>query len=398
MYREIGIMSENLTNASIMAAESVHTSGIYAKRNIALVRGEGVRVWDADGREYIDCVAGIGSLNVGHCNPAVVEAIREQAGTLMSCSEIFYNDQRAAYLNELAAVLPEGLDRIFLANSGTEAVEGALKFARLFTGRSGTVAAVRGFHGRTMGALSTTWEPKYREPFGPLVPGVNHVPYNKIEELDEVVTDQTAAVILEVIQGEGGVHPADVEYLQKAVQLVHDRGALVIFDEIQTGFGRTGKMWASQHFGVSPDIMTMAKSIGGGIPMGAIAYRSSLGQPAPGSHGTTFGGWPLACAAARATLKFIVDNDLPGQAEAKGAYFREKLQEKQIAKVREVRGKGLMLGIELKERVGSYVEKFQEVGVLVNVAGPTTLRLLPPLTISYEELDSVIDAFVKVLA
>jgi acetylornithine/LysW-gamma-L-lysine aminotransferase len=390
-------MSEQLTNASIIAAESAHTSGIYAKRGIALVRGEGARVWDADGREYIDCVAGMGSLNVGHNNPAVVEAIREQAGNLISCTELFYNDQRAAYLNELAEVLPSGLDRVFLCNSGTEAVEGALKFARLLTGRPGFVAAVHSFHGRTMGALSTTWEPKYREPFQPLIAGVTHVPLNKIEELDEVVNEQTAAVILELVQGEGGVRPAEFEYITQAAKLVRERGALLIIDEIQTGFGRTGKLWASQHFGITPDIMTIAKSIAGGMPMGAIAFKSELGTIPSGSHGSTFGGWPLACAAARAALRYIVENDLPRQAAEKGAYITEKLRALNLPRVREVRGKGLLIGLELKERVAQFIEPLQERGILVLVAGPTVLRLLPPLVIEYDQIDRVVAAIDEVL-
>jgi acetylornithine/LysW-gamma-L-lysine aminotransferase len=390
-------MGEQLTNESIIVAESAHTSGVYAKRPIALVRGEGARVWDADGREYIDCVGGMGSLNVGHCNPAVVAAIREQAGALISCTELFYNDQRAAYLNELAAVLPTGLDRVFLCNSGTEAVEGALKFARLLTGRPGIVAAVHSFHGRTMGALSTTWEPKYREPFAPLIAGVQHVPLNKIEDLDEVVTEQTGSVILELVQGEGGVRPADIEYMVAAAKLVRERGALLIIDEIQTGFGRTGRLWACEHFGITPDIMTIAKSIGGGMPMGAIAFRSALGEIAPGSHGSTFGGWPLACAAARATLRYIIDNDLPRQAAEKGAYISERLRALKLPRVREVRGRGLLIGLELKERVGPFIDPLQDRGILALVAGPTVLRLLPPLVIEYEQLDRVIEAIDAVL-
>jgi acetylornithine/LysW-gamma-L-lysine aminotransferase len=390
-------MGEQLTNESIIVAESAHTSGVYAKRPIALVRGEGARVWDADGREYIDCVGGMGSLNVGHCNPAVVAAIREQAGALISCTELFYNDQRAAYLNELAAVLPTGLDRVFLCNSGTEAVEGALKFARLLTGRPGIVAAVHSFHGRTMGALSTTWEPKYREPFAPLIAGVQHVPLNKIEDLDEVVTEQTGSVILELVQGEGGVRPADIEYMVAAAKLVRERGALLIIDEIQTGFGRTGRLWACEHFGITPDIMTIAKSIGGGMPMGAIAFRSALGEIASGSHGSTFGGWPLACAAARATLRYIIDNDLPRQAAEKGAYISERLRALKLPRVREVRGRGLLIGLELKERVGPFIDPLQERGILALVAGPTVLRLLPPLVIEYEQLDRVIEAIDAVL-
>jgi acetylornithine/LysW-gamma-L-lysine aminotransferase len=390
-------MIEQLTNESIIAAEAAHTSGVYAKRPLAIVRGEGARLWDADGREYIDCVGGMGAVNVGHCNPAVVAAIREQAGALISCTELFYNDQRAAYLNELIALLPKGLDRVFLCNSGTEAIEGALKFARLLTGRPGFVAAVHGFHGRSMGALSTTWEPKYREPFAPLIPGVQHVPLNKIEDLDEVVNEQTSAVLLELVQGEGGVRPIEAEYIAAAARIARERGALLVIDEIQTGFGRTGKLWACEHFGITPDIMTMAKSIAGGLPMGAIALHERLAPITPGSHGSTFGGWPLVCAAARAALRYIVDNDLAGQAAAKGAYVTERLRALKLPRVREVRGMGLLVGLELKERVGPFLDPLLDRGVLALVAGPNVLRLLPPLVIEYEQLDRVIEAIDGVL-
>jgi acetylornithine/LysW-gamma-L-lysine aminotransferase len=390
-------MIDQLTNESIIAAEAAHTSGVYAKRPLAIVRGEGARLWDADGREYIDCVGGMGAVNVGHCNPEVVAAIRDQAGALISCTELFYNDQRAAYLNELIAVLPQGMDRVFPCNSGTEAVEGALKFARLLTGRPGIVAAVHGFHGRTMGALSTTWEPKYREPFQPLIAGVQHVPLNKIEDLDEIVNEQTGSVILELVQGEGGVRLAQAEYITAAAQLCRERGALLIVDEIQTGFGRTGRLWACEHFSITPDIMTMAKSIAGGLPMGAIALNARLGPLTQGSHGSTFGGWPLVCAAARATLRYIIDNDLPRQAAEKGAYLAERLGALKLPRVREVRGLGLLVGLELKERVGPFIEPLGEHGVLALVAGPNVLRLLPPLVIEYEQLNRVVEAIDAVL-
>jgi acetylornithine/LysW-gamma-L-lysine aminotransferase len=300
-------------------------------------------------------------------------------------------------LTELMAVLPQGMDRAFLCNSGTEAVEGALKFARLLTGRTEVVATVRGFHGRTMGALAATWEPKYREPFAPLIPGVQHVPLNKIDDLDEVVNEQTSAVVLELVQGEGGVRPIDAGYIAAAAQLARERGALLVIDEIQTGFGRTGRLWACEHFGITPDIMTMAKSIAGGLPMGAIALNSRLGPIEPGSHGSTFGGWPVVCAAARAALRYILENDLPRQAAEKGAYVTERLAALKLPRVREVRGMGLLVGLELKERVGPFLEPLAERGVLALVAGPNVLRLLPPLVIEYEQLDRVIEAIDAVL-
>lgn len=382
---------------SIISTEAAYTSGVYPKRQVAIVRGEGALLWDADGRVYIDCVGGQGAANLGHAHPAVVAAIREQAERLISCPEIFYNDQRAAYLAELAAALPFAA-RIFLCNSGAEAVEGAIKIARLKTGRTGIVAAVRGFHGRTMGALSATFEPKYREPFMPLVPDFTHVPYNNIAALDAAVTDRTAAVILEPVQGEGGVHPAAPGYLADVERICCERGALLIIDEVQTGFGRTGTLFAIERHGIAPALLCLAKSIAGGLPMGAIAINAALGPLPPASHGTTFGGSPLVCAAARATLRVMRDEELPRQATEKGAYALERLASLRLPRIRAVRGQGLLIGIELKERVQPFLVALMERGVLALPAGPNVLRLLPPLVISYEQIDAVIAAIAEVLA
>jgi acetylornithine/LysW-gamma-L-lysine aminotransferase len=390
-------MIAHFSNAAIIAAESAHTSGVYPKRPLAIVRGEGARLWDADGREYIDCVGGQGAANLGHANPAVVAAIREQAATLISCPEIFYNDQRAAYLAELTAVLPEGLGRVFLCNSGAEAIEGALKLARLLTGRPDVVATVRGFHGRTMGALSATWEPKYREPFMPLLAGFTHVPYDRLDALDAAVNETTAAVLIELVQGEGGVRPASPEYAAGAARICRERGALLLVDEVQTGFGRTGRMWASQRYGVAPDLIALAKSIAGGLPMGAVAIHTRFGPLPQGSHGSTFGGGPLACAAARAALRELIERDLPGQAAAKGEYLLEKLRALKLPRMREVRGLGLLIGLELKERVQPFLGALMERGVLALPAGPNVLRLLPPLVIEYEQLNRVVIAIGEVL-
>ncbi|NCC33119.1 MAG: aspartate aminotransferase family protein, partial [Chloroflexia bacterium] len=275
-----------ISNATIIATEQQHTSGLYPKRGVALVRGEGARLYDAEGRAYIDCVGGQGAANLGHCHPAVVAAIQAQAATLMSCPEIFYNDQRAAYLQALAGVLPFPA-RIFLCNSGAEAIEAGLKFARLLSGRHEVVATMRGFHGRTMGALSATWEPKYREPFAPLVPGFAHVPYGDVEALANRVNASTAAVLLEPVQGEGGVRLAPAGYLEAAREICDRHGALLLIDEVQTGFGRTGRLFALEHSGVVPDILLLAKSIAAGLPMGAVAIHERHGSLPGGAHGTT---------------------------------------------------------------------------------------------------------------
>ena len=370
---------------------------VYPKRGLTLVRGAGAVVWDDAGRSYLDCAAGTGVAGLGHAHPAVVEAITRQARTLITCGGVFYNDRRAELLAKLAQAAPEGLTRAFLCNSGAEAIETAFKFARLQTGRTGVVAAMRGFHGRTMGALSATHKKAYREPFAPLVPGVAHVPYNNLDRMAEAVTDRTAAVVLEPIQGEGGVHRAGGDYLRGVRALCDERGALLIADEIQTGFCRTGRMFAVEHSGVRPDVMCVAKGIAGGVPMGAALFGGAV-QPAVGIHGSTFGGNPLACAAAAATIDYLVEHDLAGRAAASGAYFRELFERSRPACVRELRQYGLMIGIELKERAQPHLIALMEQGVLALPAGGTVIRLLPPLVIEREQIEAVVAALCKVLS
>ncbi|MFO7697086.1 MAG: aspartate aminotransferase family protein [Anaerolineae bacterium] len=381
----------------IMELEQKHTSGCYSKRSVTIVRGEGARIWDDAGNEYIDCVGGHGVAIVGHCNPAVVDAICDQARTLITCPEIFYNDVRARLLEKLVSVAPAGLERVMLVNSGTEAVEGALKLARLSTGRPGIVATQRGFHGRTMGALSTTWELHYREPFEPLLPGVKHVPYGRLERMQEAVTDDTAAVILEVVQGEGGVNIGDGDYLRGVEALCREQGALLIIDEVQTGFGRTGRMFACEHYDLHPDLMAVAKGIAGGVPMGAVLLGSRVGNITPGVHGTTFGGNPLACAAALAAIQYMLDCDLPGESRRKGEWALDRLRGIDARAIREVRGLGLMIGIELRGRVTPYLKALADEGVMALPAGNTVLRLLPPLVVSDQDLAAVCDAIERVL-
>ena len=385
------------TQQAIIDLESAHTSGVYPKRPLAIVRGQGARVWDAEGREYIDCAGGQGAANLGHAHPAIAAAISRQASQLITCPEIFYNDRRAELLAALAGAAPEGMSRAFLCNSGAEAVEAAIKFARLSTGRAGIVAAVRGFHGRTMGALSATWNRDYRTPFEPLVPGFSHVPYNDLPALERAVTDQTAAVLLEVVQGEGGVHPGTPEFLHGAQALCRARGARLILDEVQTGYGRTGKLWACQHHGIAPDLLAVAKSMAGGLPMGACLIGPAVGALAPMSHGSTFGGNPLACAAALAALDVMRAEDLPGRAARLGSYLLERLRELRAPVIREVRGLGLLVGIDLRVKVTPILQRLQALGVLALPAGSTVLRLLPPLVIEQEDLDRVVAAIGTVL-
>ena len=380
----------------IISVENQHTSGLYLKQPIVMVRGQGASLWDSEGNEYIDCAAGHGVANLGHAHPKVAAAIAEQSTQLVTLFETFYNDKRAALMEKISTLVP-GLGRVFFCNSGTEAVEAALKFARVSTGRIAFIAAMRGFHGRTMGALSATYNKKYKEAFEPLVPGFSHVPYNNITALDEAVTEQVAAVILEAVQGEGGVYPADPAYLQAARRISTERGALLIIDEIQAGLGRTGKMFAFEHSGITPDMVCVAKSLAGGLPIGAVLFGDSVKNLAPGLHGSTFGGNPLACAAGLAALTAIEEEDLPGQAAAKGAYLMEALKSIESPLIREVRGLGLMVGIELKQKVAPYLQALQERRIIALNAGLTTIRLLPPLVITQEQLDRVVAALTEVL-
>ena len=381
----------------IFEIETKYSAGTYAKQSLVIVRGQGASLFDASGVEYLDCASGHGVANLGHAHPKIAEAIYRQASTLITLFETFPNDRRAELMKKLTSLV-DGLDRVFLCNSGTEAVEAALKFARLSTGRKNIVAAMRAFHGRTYGSLSATFNKKYRDGFEPFVPGFSHVPYNNIEALEKAVTAETAAVILEVVQGEGGVFPASADYLQAARQLCDERGALLILDEIQSGFGRTGKMFAIQHFDVTPDLLTCAKSLAGGVPMGALLVGRSVKNLSPGVHGSTFGGNPLSCAAASAALDVMIDEDLPGQAAIKGAYLIERLKQIESPQVREVRGKGLMIGIELKQKVAPYIKALQEKRIIALNAGMTVIRLLPPLVISYPQMDHLVDVLTEVLA
>jgi LysW-gamma-L-lysine/LysW-L-ornithine aminotransferase len=369
---------------------------VFTKRDVCLVRGENAKVWDDRGREYIDCIAGHGVASVGHANPDVAEALARQAKTLITCSGIFYNDQRARLYEKLAAAAPEGLNRAFLCNSGAEAVEAAIKFARFTTRRPEFVCAMRSFHGRTFGALSATHNPKYREDFEPLVPGFHHVPFNDFDALLAKVNDRTGAILLEPVQGEGGIHVGRGEYFKRIRSLCDERGILLILDEIQSGFCRTGKWFACGHFGVKPDMMVVAKAIAGGVPMGAVLCSERI-EPPVGRHGTTFGANPLACAAANAAIDFMKRERLDERAAAVGADLMRRLTAIRSDLIREVRGLGLMIGVELKEKARPYIQTLMEKGVLVLPSGLTVLRLLPPLTIPAGDVDFVVSALEETL-
>ena len=385
---------------TIQEREDRHTSGLYQKRPLAIVRGDGATVWDSDGNEYIDCVGGQGSANLGHGNAAVADAIARQARTLASSTELFYNDRRAELYDVLARILPAELDRVFLCNSGAEAVEGALKFARMATRRKGVVATMRGFHGKTMGALAATWGPEYREALGgdALFPGATHIPFNRPEALEAAIGPDTAAFVLELVQGEGGVRPADPAFVREAARVCRDRGALLVLDEVQTGFCRTGTMFALERYGIVPDILCLAKSIAGGVPMGLVAFSRRVGDLPKRSHSSTFGGSPLACAAAVAAIGEMERLDLASRARDRGEQLMDGLRGLESPKVREVRGLGLLCGIELRENAGPTIRGLQERGVLALGAGPTVVRYLPPLVIDARQVARVIAATADALA
>ena len=376
--------------------EQKYELAVYPRRDIVLVGGKGARLFDDQGQEYIDCASNVGVSNIGHGNETVAKAVYEQYLTLGNCYSMFYNPVRAHLAKKLVELAPGNLSRVFFCNSGAEANEAALKFARSSTGKPEIIACMRGFHGKTMGALAATWGPEYQKPFGPMLPGLKHVPFNKFDKLEAAVGEQTAAILLEPIQGEGGVRIGDRQYFQKVRELCNDRNILLIMDEVQTGFGRTGTMFACQQF-VIPDLLCLAKSLAGGLPMGAVVCNDRVSVPLK-SHTSTFGGNPTACAAALASIDVIESQNLVQNAKTLGNYFQEQLRGIENPKIREVRGLGLMIGVELKEKAGPYVQKLMDKRVIALLAGATVIRLLPPLVISKAEIDTVVEALKDVLA
>ena len=367
------------------------------KRDLTFVRGSLATLWDDTGKKYIDCGASFGVGNLGHCNPAIVEAIAAQARELIHVGPSFGTTAKAGFVEKLLSVAPPNLKRVFLSNSGSESIEAAIKFARASTGRKKIVAAMRGFHGRTMGALSATWRRDFREPFEPLVPGFHHVPFNDVDALDKAVDSDTAAVLLEAVQGEGGVHVATQEYLRAAREICDRREAALIIDEVQTGMGRTGRLFAIERWGVEPDILTLAKSLAGGVPIGATLTTEAVEKAFQGSHTSTFGGNSLACAAGTAAIEYTVREKLWERAERLGNEAFETLRGLDARSVREVRGLGLMIGIELRGKAGPVLQALQEDGVLAIGGGSSVIRLLPPLVIPEEQWSRAIDAIGRAL-
>ncbi|HDN65865.1 MAG TPA: acetylornithine transaminase [Methanosarcinales archaeon] len=375
---------------TLTESEAKHIQPTYARQPIHITRGSGCRVWDAEGKEYLDCLAGIAVNVCGHCHPRVVEAIKTQAETLIHTSNLYYTEPQIRLAEELVKLT--GLDRIFFCNSGTEAAEAAMKLARRATGKTDFIAAENSFHGRTLGALSLTHTEKYRKPFEPLIPGVTFVKYNDASAMEAAITPDTAAVFLEAVQGEGGVKIASKEYLKEVREICDARDVLLIIDEVQTGFGRTGAWFAYEHYGIKPDIITMAKALGSGFPIGAMASRDDL-QFERGDHGATFAGGPLACAASLATIDVIRSEGLVERSRVLGARLKSGLQSiESLAgnRVREVRGMGLMVGRDFESGCGKLVDMARERGVLLNCTADTVLRFLPPLTISEVEIEQVL--------
>ncbi len=382
-----------MNSSEIRMAEDRHLAKFYARRQVAIVKGEGALVFDAEGREYVDCAGGYGTCIIGHAHPAVTEAIAKQAAKLISCHGSTYNDARAAFLSRLAIILPSEDGRVFLSNSGAEAIECAIKLARKSTGKRKIVAIKGGFHGKTHGALSATWDSKYRKSFEPLLPDFVHIPFANFEAAKSTITSDTAAVLVEPIQGESGIRVPPPDWLPLLRDLTQDSGALMVADEIQTGLGRTGRMFACEQFGVTPDIMCLGKGIASGLPLGVTAAGERImGSIAVGEHSSTFGGNPVVCAAADATLEVLMNERLVENAAEVGAYFKNQLLEtqKELRIIREIRGLGLMLGAEMRFDVYSILQNALQNGVLLLDAGRNVLRFLPPLSLKREHVDRVI--------
>ncbi|MFZ0696986.1 MAG: aspartate aminotransferase family protein [Nitrososphaeraceae archaeon] len=376
-----------------MSQEDRNLSNLYQKFPVRIERGKGAYVWDTSGKEYIDCMGGYGVALVGHCNPRVVEAIKNQAEKLIVCHMSLYNDTREDFLTKIAAIAPQGLNKIFFSNSGAEAVEAALKFSRRYTGKPGIISMNGGYHGKTFGALSVTYSEKYRKPFMPLLEGVKFLPYTN-PNIEDAIDDSIGTVIVEPIQGETGIILPPDRLLQNMRELCTKHKIILIFDEIQSGFGRTGKMWAGEHWKTVPDIMCLAKGIAGGVPIGLTLCKSEIVEAMRvGEHSSTFGGNPLACAAGSATIEALTEDKLVENAAALGNYFKEGLlilKDKHKI-VREVRGIGMMLAMELRFDVKNVLLDGIRNGLLMLYSGKNILRLLPPLVMEKRTVSTALE-------
>ncbi len=381
-------------------SEDQFMGNLYQRFPVTVEKGAGAHVWDVEGKEYVDCMGGYGVALVGHKNQRVNDSIKEQIDKIITVHSSLYNKTREEFLTTLIGLAPKGLTQVHLNNSGAEAIEAAIKFARKFTGKKGMVAMKGSYHGKSFGALSLTFNPKYRKAFAPLVEKVSFASYGDIESLRSVVDGDTAFVILEPIQGESGIIVAPEGFLQEVRKLCDEKGIVLIFDEIQAGLGRTGRLWACEHWNTAPDILCLAKGIAGGVPMGATLVRPDiLASISKGEHSSTFGGNPISCAAGTAALKAITEDGLIENSEKMGKLFREGLEglKEKHTMIREVRGKGLMIGIEMKFEVRDILMGLIKKGVLMLYSGRNVLRILPPLVISDDDVTKVLDALDSVL-
>ncbi len=382
-------------------SEDQYMGNLYQRFPVTVEKGKGSHVWDINGKEYIDCMGGYGVALVGHQNERVTKAIKEQVDKIITVHSSLYNKTREEFLKILIGLAPKGLSQVHLNNSGAEAIEAAIKFARKFTGKKGMVAMKGSYHGKSLGALSLTFNPKYKKAFEPLVEKVSFASFGDIESVREAIDDDTAFVILEPIQGESGIVVAPEGFLQDVRKLCDEKGILLIFDEIQAGLGRTGRLWACEHWNTVPDIMCLAKGIAGGVPMGATLVRPDiLASISKGEHSSTFGGNPLSCAAGIGALKALTEDGLIKNSEEMGKIFiegLEKLKENHSI-IREVRGKGLMIGVELKFEVKDVLMSLIEKGVLMLYSGRNILRILPPLVITESDITKVLQTLDTVLS
>jgi acetylornithine/LysW-gamma-L-lysine aminotransferase len=382
-----------VNETEIMETENRYLANVFSKKPVVLTHGKGALLWDINGKQYLDCASSYGVAALGHCHPKVVEAVKAQLDELITCHSCYYNDKRAQFIEKLVKITPKGLDKAFLSNSGAESIECALKLARKATGKTEIIAVMGAYHGKTMGALSATWDKKYREPFQPLIPDIKHVPPDNSAKIGEAITDKTAAVLLEPIRGEGGIRVPPDGYLQEVREICNRRGVLLILDEVQSSFGRTGKLFGCENWDVTPDIMCLAKPFAGGLPIGiTVAKENLMSTFKIGEHSTTFSGGPVVCAAGCAAIDALLEEKLAEKAAANGKYFKSQL-EGLAAKhriVKEVRGLGLMLGMELRYDVYGVIKKALDRGVLVIDAGKTVVRILPPLIINKIQIDRAI--------
>ena len=390
-------MEENMNTQELIKIEDDYFINTFTRQPIVLDHGEGVKVWDIDGNEYLDMFAGIAVNALGHNHPKLVKAIQDQAEKLIHVSSIYYNEPALVYAKKLIDLTD--FDRIFYANSGAEANEGAIKLAVKYTGKSEIISTVDSFHGRTIMTLAATGHEEYHEPFKAVMPkGFINVEYNNIEAIKEAITENTAAILIEPVQGEGGVNVPDKEYFKQVEQLCRENDILLIVDEVQTGFGRCGTLFAHELYDIKPDIMTMAKGIGGGVPMGGIlATEKVAGAFVPGDHGTTFGGGPLVCAAANAVLDAFEEENILDNVNEVGEYFISELKKLDKEVIADVRGVGLMVGLELTKPGAEYVDKLREAGFLINCTAGNVLRFVPPLIITKEEIDEFVKALDNIL-